>query len=525
MVAGKAVSYFGGMLGIVKVVLPLLLSPITLVIAAVGALAGYLLYATGAGGKAMDWLGGRFGGLADVAKTAWGAIGKALARGDISAAAGVLWASLKLAWTTGTNALLEVWLWFKGAFLKAAYWAFYGTLEIAEAVWHALKVAWIETTSFLADAWTRFSAGVSTAWYVAGNLLAKQWNTLSAYWGEFSGLLQTYWQKAVTGVQSIWVKAQAALESHWNGLKAVWESIWNSAPVQALASVVGFVWDAITTRVSKAWEQFTNLARIGMDAVRKLASAVFNGLTKVIASQWARLLKIIGVVNKQAKSAASVAADIAGDRAKEVPGVSQAAQAMDQAAKDAAAAYERAKAKAADENRKADEQLKARLAAIETEKKAELEKIESARKAARDGEADRHKQRLAALDAEYKAALAGTDKEKADRLAAAKEELAKAEKSWKDAIGKAEGPEVARPGPAAPDGLKNPDDLLKKVGDAAAGLGDAVKASVTGTFNASALFGMGAGTAAERTAKATEQTARNTKKLLDTVDFGGSTFV
>lgn len=42
-----------------------------------------------------------------------------------------------------------------------------------------------------------------------------------------------------------------------------------------------------------------------------------------------------------------------------------------------------------------------------------------------------------------------------------------------------------------------------------------VKTSVVGTFNASAAYGLGQGNVAERTAKASEETAKNTKKLLD----------
>lgn len=61
--------------------------------------------------------------------------------------------------------------------------------------------------------------------------------------------------------------------------------------------------------------------------------------------------------------------------------------------------------------------------------------------------------------------------------------------------------------------------------DASTALPDKIKTSVSGTFNTSALFGFGARNEAERTAKATEQTARNTQRLLDRADFAGSTFV
>ena len=52
----------------------------------------------------------------------------------------------------------------------------------------------------------------------------------------------------------------------------------------------------------------------------------------------------------------------------------------------------------------------------------------------------------------------------------------------------------------------------------------AAKVGVTGTFNAAALLGLQSGDAADRTAKATEETAKNTKKLVDKANTGGLTF-
>ncbi len=52
----------------------------------------------------------------------------------------------------------------------------------------------------------------------------------------------------------------------------------------------------------------------------------------------------------------------------------------------------------------------------------------------------------------------------------------------------------------------------------------AAKIDVQGTFNAAAAAGLAAGGAAERTAKGTEETARNTKKLVNKAQQGGLTF-
>ncbi len=62
--------------------------------------------------------------------------------------------------------------------------------------------------------------------------------------------------------------------------------------------------------------------------------------------------------------------------------------------------------------------------------------------------------------------------------------------------------------------------------DRLAGLGDVIarKISVTGTFNPAAIAGLGGGNAAERTARASEQVAKNTKRLVDAAITGGLTF-
>jgi len=69
----------------------------------------------------------------------------------------------------------------------------------------------------------------------------------------------------------------------------------------------------------------------------------------------------------------------------------------------------------------------------------------------------------------------------------------------------------------APAGSK--DDLDAKLDNALKGIGTALsqtvsKLGVAGTFNVSAVWGLSGGNAIDRTAQATEETARNTKKML-----------
>ena len=168
----------GTVLGVVVSVLGALLSPIGLVVAAVVALGGTLLVVSGAGAEALAWLGEQFGWLRETVYKVVGGIADALAAGDISLAAQILWLSLKVVWEKGTLELRRVWETATQFFVGLFYDALAGTLTIAESIWHGLQVAWIETTSFLSRGWERFTSFLTETWLTIANILTKTWNRL-----------------------------------------------------------------------------------------------------------------------------------------------------------------------------------------------------------------------------------------------------------------------------------------------------------------------------------------------------------
>jgi hypothetical protein len=191
---GTTISIFAGVLGgfitvITTVVLVLktlgavllfLVSPIGIVIAAVAGLAAYLIYATDAGAKALSWLGQKFMVLKDDALKAYQGIADALAAGDIGLAVKVLWLTIKMEWTRGTNFLEKMWLNFRGFFIQIGYDAWHGLLAIAEIVWHALEVGWIETTAFFAKAWQGFVGFFAATWERIKAGAQKAWNWIKS---------------------------------------------------------------------------------------------------------------------------------------------------------------------------------------------------------------------------------------------------------------------------------------------------------------------------------------------------------
>jgi DNA repair exonuclease SbcCD ATPase subunit len=171
------------------------------------------------------------------------------------------------------------------------------------------------------------------------------------------------------------------------------------------------------------------------------------------------------------------------------------------------------------------EDLEGRLAEIEQQRQdavAEAERKAQRTDAEREAEkaaalAEVEEQRAQALD-RLKQEHADRVKAAEDALAAAKAELAGAREKARQKRAEAEdqgGPSQRRPR----DVLAGLEDRLKDIGDTLAR-----KISVTGTFNPMAVWGLGGASAIERTAKATETTAKNTGRLVEAATTGGLAF-
>ncbi len=153
-----------------------LVSPIGLVITALAGLGVYLLTVSQAGGKAISWLGKKFGLLGKEARAAFGGIGDALAAGDITLAARIMWLSLKLQWQRGVNAIKKIW--YQGQSWLVNKW--YDLVAGAQFAWHGLEVAWIETISFMKKIWAIFQHLHARVTEKTAGFLAKSWAWLQS---------------------------------------------------------------------------------------------------------------------------------------------------------------------------------------------------------------------------------------------------------------------------------------------------------------------------------------------------------
>jgi hypothetical protein len=171
-----------------------------------------------------------------------------------------------------------------------------------------------------------------------------------------------------------------------------------------------------------------------------------------------------------------------------------------------------------------DQQLESRLVELENQAQQDVANREKQRAMDRKQSGDVHDATMAQIGQGFEDAQKEL-KDKTDaELAQSQADLEAAKQRLADAIAEAKRKRENMPqtGPG-----RTPDDLMSRFNDGIASLSDLMgrQVSVRGTFNSAALSGLGAGSdAPERTAKATEQTAKNTKKVADAVGNGGLTF-
>jgi hypothetical protein len=173
----------------------------------------------------------------------------------------------------------------------------------------------------------------------------------------------------------------------------------------------------------------------------------------------------------------------------------------------------------------ADDDLASTNAEIDKQREAALVQREAQRKQQREQAQAVDEATLAEIGKQLDEAEKRLGEETDAKLEETRRALAEARKQLDEALKKAHAEREAADKQGGPPRRKL-GDPLDGLEDRLSGIGDALasKISVTGTFNAAAVQGFGAGDAVERTARATEQTAKHTKRLAESATAGGLRF-
>ena len=160
---------------LLKVALVALTSPITLVIVAIAGIGLALANATGATDAAIKYLSSSFSTLKDIVGTTFAGIADALAANDLQLAAKILWAGLKVIFTSGVNELEKVWIGIKDFILEKWNDAFYGVQVILVEAGSGIMKTWANIVAGLKSLWATFTNFLGSTQESAVNGLAKVW--------------------------------------------------------------------------------------------------------------------------------------------------------------------------------------------------------------------------------------------------------------------------------------------------------------------------------------------------------------
>jgi len=224
-------SLVGTAIGVLVTMIGALFTPIGLVVAAVAALGAYFVYSSGIAGEAIEYLKGVFETLkADTIK-AFGAIANALAAGDITAAANVLWTYLKLQWIKGTTYLKGVWADFTSYLSDVWGDTAYAIGDVLISALSGLASVWNATLGFMADGWTILTTSVQKGWNSTIGFLKKGFirlRELVDIAGDVSVQIGGVLINALAGVETAWVETIDYLADTWSVFVAQVKSMWNS---------------------------------------------------------------------------------------------------------------------------------------------------------------------------------------------------------------------------------------------------------------------------------------------------------
>lgn len=225
-------------------------NPIVLIVLAVIALVGVLIYAYNHSARFRAIVQAAFAGVKAAAVAVWHAL-QAVWNGLV---AGVqwLWQHIVRVWHAITTVTTTVWNAIAGFFRK---W------------WPLLLVIFLPFVALIVAIWNHFHKQIEA--------VAK------AVWGAIKSFLKTVWEGIKAFAEAVWTGIKIVIvrpmEALWGWLKSLWRTIsgWLSSIWHGISSTASSIWNAIKNAMigplTSAWHTITSI-------VSSIASAISNGL-------------------------------------------------------------------------------------------------------------------------------------------------------------------------------------------------------------------------------------------------------
>jgi hypothetical protein len=277
-VLGKAISFVGGAFSLtlsaakaattaiaaLQSAAFLLANPFVAAGSAVVALGGYLAYTSGIAGKAAGYISNAFQQLGQEVTSSLSTIAESMAAGDLTSAAKVGWALIRLEWQKGVAFIGSLWLSFQNLFDEIAIGIEIGWVNAVSS----MTTAWATALNAMHSMWlkwekTLFSSGIyrSVTSGAAGLIGGK----------EFGQTMEDVMRRQVAATPNQIAANDASLAAYKRQIEAE-----RSARVSGLGGVLGERWNA-RDAAAKAAEAAVDTARAEWVAATKAAAAAGAG--------------------------------------------------------------------------------------------------------------------------------------------------------------------------------------------------------------------------------------------------------
>lgn len=205
-----AVSGLALAVGTVTAVLSALLTPLGLVAVVLAGATAAVLYFTGAGAAALEFLGGKFSELKGTAETAWQGISDAIEAGDFEGATRIAWAGIKLAWLQGTQEITTLWI---NAVAKVQEWWARGQAFLAKG-FIAVRGYAVEFFAFFQEQWARVPI-----WAKGGITdIVTDMRKLKDTWQFLVLSMQGVWEVFMSTTGAMWARLIQQIANNWKRL-------------------------------------------------------------------------------------------------------------------------------------------------------------------------------------------------------------------------------------------------------------------------------------------------------------------
>lgn len=343
-----------------------------------------------------------------------------------------------------------------------------GEYELAAKIlWLSLQNIWLKGVDYLLTLWENFSSQLP-------NIGTEIWASMRSLWQSIVTSLLVAWEYTIYGVKAAWAATGSFLVKAWIGMKYVWVSICNGfANAWAwTVSTAEILWSGFVATLEKAW-----------NILQKIASPIDFDLTAANAEVDKKLEeKLAGIVNKEQKAYAD---------------------------NDQAAAESHANLLKEFENEDA---------AYAAKKKAISQQASDMLSGIRQADAEAQSK----IEAERENAISANDKKRQESKDARAAKLAENEDELKKFLELAKFRNTKqKKRPADP--LEGKAKKIQKASKVSASTLREGTAGV-GTFSGYSAHMLGASGPASKIAEATQQTAKNTRRILDKIEKGGLNF-